>query len=277
MSIIRLVEILFVTDKLIYLQLQKTGCTHISLLLSKCVGGSQKTKHQILRNYNTGKFIVGSIRNPWKWYVSLWAFGCSGRGSLRNNLTKRNPYEILNGFFLGKIDKIKNEFEKPIKLWESTYQDYKNPENFRRWLKLLHDPIRRKDIDEGYPEHGICNFAGLMTYRYCRLYHKDFFLRTNRLKLRSYDDLTEFDKTHNLLNFIIRNESLEDDFINALKKAGYELDENKIKFIYDSSEKKTFKSRHFESSYYYDRETIDLIATSEKFIIEKYGYKPPIK
>ena len=267
---------MFVTDKLIYLQLQKTGCTHISMLLSKCVGGSQKTKHQQLRNYNTDKFIIGSIRNPWKWYVSLWAYGCSGKGSLRNSLTRHNPYEIVNGFFLVKIGKIKNELEKPIKLWETTYQDYKNPESFRKWLKLINDPKRKIDMNEGYPDHNISNFAGIMTYRYCRLYHKDFFLKKNQIKLRNYDDLVNFDKTNNLLDFIIRNESLEDDFIKVLKKIGYDLDENKIKFIHDNSKNKTFKSKHFDSSYYYDNETIDLVAKSEKFIIEKYGYKPPI-
>jgi len=266
---------LFITDKLIYLQLQKTGCTHISLLFSKIVGGVQKTKHQYLRDYNVDKFIVGSIRNPWKWYVSLWAFGCGGKGSLNNRLTERHLYDILNGFVKGKIENIKNELEKPIKLWRTTYQDYKNPEHFRKWLKLLHDPKRKKDIGEGYPDHIISNYAGIMTYRYCRLYHRDFFLKENQNKLRSYNDLIEFDKTNNLLDFIIRNESLEDDVVDVLKKVGYNLDENQIKFIYDSSKNKTFKSKHYDSSYYYDNETIELVTNSEKFIIEKYGYKPP--
>ncbi len=270
-----MVEVLFITDKLIYLQLQKTGCTHISLLLSKCVGGSQKSKHQYLRNYNTDKFIVGSIRNPWKWYVSLWAFGCSGKGSIKNSLTSRSLYTILNAFASGKIYDIKNELEKPVKLWKMTYQDYKNPDCFRKWIKLMHDPKRKNDIGEGYSKSTVSNFAGIMTYRYCRLYHRDFFLKENQIKFKNYDDLKEFDKTNNLLNFIIRNESLEDDLVNVLKKVGYNLDENKIKFIYDSAKNKTFKSKHYDSSYYYDHETIDLVAKSEKFIIEKYGYKPP--
>lgn len=270
-----MVEILFITDKLIYLQLQKTGCTHISLLFSKCVGGSQKTKHQYLKNYSVDKFIVGSIRNPWNWYVSLWAFGCAGKGSLNYTLTRRDLFDILNGFITGKIDKIKNELEKPVKIWKNTYRDYKNPENFRKWLKLMHDPIRKKDINEGYPEHSISNFTGIMTYRYCRLYHRDFFLKKNQVSLKNYGDLIEFDKTHNLLDFIIRNESLEDDVVDVLKKVGYNLDENKIKLIYENSKKKTHKSKHYDSCFYYNKETVDLIAKSEKFIIEKYGYKPP--
>ena len=267
---------MFVTDKLIYLQLQKTGCTHISFLLSKCVGGSQKTKHQYLRNYNTNKYIIGSIRNPWNWYVSLWAFGCGGKGSLKNKLTKRYPLEILNGFLIGNIDHIKNELKKPVNLWRMTYKNYKNPENFKKWLKLLHDSKRKKDIGEGYPQHCVSNFAGIMTYRYCRLYHRDFYLKKNKVNIKTYTDLKEFDRTNNLLDFIIRNESLENDVIDILKKAGYELNEDKIKFIYDNAKVKTFKSKHYDISYYYDSETIDLVAKSEKFIIEKYGYKPPV-
>ena len=267
---------MYITDKLIYLQLQKTGCTHISKLLSETVGGSQKTKHQYLLNYNTDKYIIGSIRNPWEWYVSLWAYGSGDKGSLKNRLTLHNPFEIIYGFFSGKINKIKNELEKPVKLWRMTYQDYKNPDCFRNWLKLIHDPNRKKDLDEGYPEHVISNFAGIMTYRYCRLYHKDFFLKENQNKIRNYNDLKKFDKTNSLLDFIIRNESLEYDLIDVLKKVGYDLDKNQIKFIHDNANIKTFKSKHFDSSYYYDKETIDLVTNSEKFIIEKYGYVPPI-
>lgn len=256
--------------------MQKTGCTHISKLLSECVGGSQKTKHQCLRNYNTDKYIIGSVRNPWEWYVSLWAFGCEGKGRLRNQLTRHHPLNVISGCVSGRIDNMKNEFEKPVHLWRTVYQDYKNRDNFKKWLKLLHDPQRRIDLNEGYPEHVVSNFAGLMNYRYCRLYQKDFFLKKNQIVLKSYDDLKEFDETHNLLDFIIRNESLEDDVFNILKKVGYNLDENKIKLIYDSSNSRTFKSVHYDSNYYYDKETVDIIAKSERFIIEKYNYRPPI-
>ena len=256
--------------------MQKTGCTHIAKLLSECVGGEQKTKHQYLQNYHTDKYIIGSVRNPWEWYVSLWAFGCNGRGSLRNRLTSHSPLDVISKLASGKIDHIKNEFKKPVHLWETVYQDYKNRDHFKKWLKLLHDPQRRIDLNEGYPEHRVCNFAGLMTYRYCRLYQKDFFLKKNQTGLKNCNDLKEFDKTHNLLTFIIRNESLEDDLVTILTKAGYNLDENKLKFIYENAKSKTFSSVHYDSNYYYDNETMNIIAEREKFIIEKYDYKPPI-
>ena len=80
---------MFVNERLIYLQLQKTGCTHVAMLLDKLIGGEQVGKHNRLpaRLESEGRLIVGSVRNPWDWYVSLWAFGCEQCGGLADRLT----------------------------------------------------------------------------------------------------------------------------------------------------------------------------------------------
>ena len=78
---------MFVCENLIYLQLQKTGCSQVTRLLEETVGGEQRRKHGRLDEPLSGRLLVGSIRNPWDWYVSLWAFGCSGRGAIRRRLT----------------------------------------------------------------------------------------------------------------------------------------------------------------------------------------------
>ena len=80
---------MFVTDKLIYLQMQKTACSHIAAMLAETVGGRKIGLHIPLprRLHSTDKHVVGSIRNPWDWYVSQWSYGCAGRGALRNRLT----------------------------------------------------------------------------------------------------------------------------------------------------------------------------------------------
>lgn len=270
---------MFVTDKLIYLQMQKTGSTHIASLLSKCVGGTQKKKHQCLQDYGTKKFIVGSVRNPWEWYVSLWAFGCGNRGDLHYRLTKRNLWRVLSRFvrlkYTLKYEDIRHELTKPVGLWRMAYQDYRNPECFRIWLKLIYAPQRKKDLGEGYPECSISEFAGIMTYRYCKVHMRDFLLGENQKILKDIDSLREFDKTHNILDFTIRNESLEDEVVRALQLVGYNINEKTINLIYNSAGDKTFKSKHYEPSFYYDEETINLVAEKEKLIIEKYSYTQP--
>ena len=39
-----------------------------------------------LKFYEHKKYMVGSIRNPYEMYVSLYAYGCSKKGKLYNTL-----------------------------------------------------------------------------------------------------------------------------------------------------------------------------------------------
>ena len=73
---------MFVNDRIAYLQLQKTASTHIAQLFREYVGGESLSKHSRLRDEHGDRHIVGSIRNPLDWYVSLWAHGCRNRGAL---------------------------------------------------------------------------------------------------------------------------------------------------------------------------------------------------
>lgn len=284
---------MFVTDKLIYLQMQKTACTHIASLLSKHIGGQQIGKHNYLEDFKTKKFICGSIRNPWDWYVSLWAFGCktAGSGFLHWKLTNTGfltypnfldfvksdeygPYNFTNVQIKDVLDYFFNEFKKPIFSWRDSYKDYKSSESFRKWLKLIYDPARSRDLYEGYSISSLSEFAGLMTYRFCGFFHRDFFNSNNFKNIRNIVELRKFDKNNNILDYIIRVESLEEDLIKMLEKVGYALDEKTKDLIRNSG--KTNVSSHLKTSHYYDEETINLIAEKEKLIIEKYNYKPPL-
>jgi hypothetical protein len=85
---------MFVSDKLIYLQMQKTASTHIAKTLAAVVGGEQFVQHQHLAIDPDGRLVVASIRNPFSWYVSLWAYGCRGGGGehgLYNRVTAAPP------------------------------------------------------------------------------------------------------------------------------------------------------------------------------------------
>ena len=69
---------MFEADRLLYIDLHKTGCSHIGRLLQETVGGRRLGKHNRPSAMPTDRMIIGSVRNPWDWYVSLWAFGCKG-------------------------------------------------------------------------------------------------------------------------------------------------------------------------------------------------------
>ena len=87
---------MLITDELVYLELQKTGCSHTIKILSalnnkNCkIIGKHNTYDSIPKedqgNFES-KLKIGNIRNPWDWYVSLWAFGCQKKGGLYNLVT----------------------------------------------------------------------------------------------------------------------------------------------------------------------------------------------
>jgi hypothetical protein len=257
---------MFVTDKLIYLQLQKTACSHIAAMLEQTVGGKKIGLHVPLprRLRSAGKYIVGSVRNPWDWYVSQWSYGCAGQGALRRRLCGRRLFRLF--------EKPVSELTKPVARWRETYKDHRDPEGFNRWLKMVFDPYRRKDLGEGYSKSPISKFAGLMTYRYVRIYSKN--LRRTR-GLTGLEGLKKFDEENNVLNHTIRVESIENDLIQALEAAGYRLSDGQISTIKRGAENRTNPSEHLPTEFYYDEETAGLVARNEKLIIEKYAYSPP--
>jgi hypothetical protein len=77
--------------------------THIYLNLTNLVNMFQSKKKE------KDKFIVGVVRNPLDVYVSLFGFGCSGKGGMKKQLTEQ---------------------------YNHLYESYKNINNFHNWMYL---------------------------------------------------------------------------------------------------------------------------------------------
>ncbi len=131
---------MYVSEHLVYLQLQKTACTHIANLLAKTLSGSQIGKHNRIPEVllSDKKPIIGSIRNPWDWYGSLWAFGCDGKGRLRWRLTKNKFQNLgLKKKPLSALISFLYDLKRPVEQWKNTYQNSKDPKLLKEWLQLL--------------------------------------------------------------------------------------------------------------------------------------------
>jgi hypothetical protein len=256
--------------------MQKTACTHIAKLLSKTVGGAQiKPKHSWLTDHTSNKMVMGSMRNPWDWYVSLWAYGSNEKGGLFDRLTKKSTTLGLKRMGLGRFRDGLHEIRKPTSLWEGSYGDPFDALLFRRWLHLVMNPARHRDLGERYSESSISEFAGFMTYRYCKLYLKDFFKEHVFNGIKSVTDLERYDAENNLIDLLVRTESLESDLVEALQTAGHSLTDQMVDIIYEASKSKVNKSARKKMAHYYDEATVELVRNAEVFLIEKYGYKPP--
>lgn len=277
---------MFVSEKLVFTELHKTGGTHISNWLSKLVGGEQIGKHNRIPPAYWDRFIIGSIRNPWDWYVSLWAFGCGGQGSVYRETTRRIDIKYLNRQLHSEmglprprpgqwIRQFWHDARKPVAKWASLYSDYSDSTAFRAWVRMMLDPARRFDMAEGFGFSPLARGFGLMTYRYLKLFTRlgDELYRDGTLQ--TLQGIRSVWLKKKLVNFVIRNEYLEQDMLKALGTAGISLPEQERTALLEASGKRTNTSRHLSVGHYYDKETIDLIFDREPLIIEQYGYEPP--
>ena len=268
---------MFVSESLIYLQLHKTGCTHIENLLRRTVGGEAIGKHERLPEGFPvgGRKLLGSVRNPWDWYVSLWAYGCGGHGGLHGQLT--GPRRWRGHGFRQRpalaMQRLLSEVGRSAREWRRLYADAANPALFREWLRQIHDPRHRHGVGEGYAESPMHRFGGFFTYRYVMLYarhpatlHSDVAATSTGLK-NLIDQGT-------LLDFVIRNERLEDDLLEALRHCGVSLSEDRITLI-RSGHRTNASTRSRDLDDYYDAETRALVRERDGILIEKYGYPEP--
>jgi hypothetical protein len=274
---------MFINDRLIYLQMHKTGCTHIARLLKEHVGGEKRTTHSLLTFDKGERTVIGSVRNPWDWYVSLWAYGCSGRGALRHLLT--SPFISLKqvkaaaaGFPGAPVDAAAHALgqlgRSPMRhrSWEATYGDPNDVARFRSWLKRVMSPEGKLDLGEGFALSSIRSFAGLFTYRFVKLNSDYRQWPKGTRSVKSQDDLERYWEEASVLDVCIRNEQLHQDLEKALVVAGYDLEEVGLPEDYRRN-----KSDHRPTEEYYDDETDALIREQESFLIRHFDYSSPLE
>lgn len=277
---------MFISDKIVFIHLQKTAGVHISQTLSKLVDGEKIKEHPQLPEHLRSRYIIGSIRNPWDWYVSLWAYGCGGKGSVQHNLVHRFSRRQLDKMqtkqlgsyrpsLLRRWKLLREEKAKPIEQWRENYRDANDAGQFQAWLKRLLDPRRAYDLQEGYALSEISSYWGLLTYRHLKLQSTMGDELYTSKSLKDYAHLKATYDNHILLNHTIRNESIAEDLIAALDNIGVNDKEAARKIIIAGDTKKHNASKRMSVGEYYDAECRELVAARERLIIDTYNYLPP--
>jgi hypothetical protein len=270
---------MLLNERFIYLELQKTGSTHTRNILKKIPGLNHEIygKHSLIgelpENLVSGfkdKLKIGNIRNPWDWYISLWAFGCMGQGMLFRNLTKKDYFLSKRAFkrMLTNVLNGKSAFKNiSFTNWNQFYTDPKNIRNFRCWLKLILDS-KKVDLGENYKKLPISDKIGLLTFRYLRLYTENG--QENLAVVSDLNSVFQLDKELNFMDVIFRIETLHEDILNAHQYLN--CSKRNLNDILNNFDKKTNSSVRGDKLPYYDRETFDLVNRKESLIIQKYGY-----
>ncbi len=267
---------MFISDELIYIQMQKTAGSHIAKLLRQLFDGEMIGKHNpaTLEQIKSGAYFVGSIRNPWEWYLSLWTFGVGGFGTVMRNLTKRNILPAMKILFKNPktgYQHCLDAITKDVKTWRGVYTHSDDITAFRRWLVLLHDSNQANHITKHYHSN-IAQQFGWMTYTYLCLYcHADKPL--SMMDFSQFAQLCQFEQDTCYIDDFIRQEALEQSLCNIIEKIR-PLNAIEKSLIMDAKTTNT-SHRALAISDYYDQACIELIQNRDKLIIEKFGYLPP--
>lgn len=277
---------MYITDRLVFVELHKTGGSHIGKWLSRLAPGEQVGKHNRVPTALRNRFILGSIRNPWDWYVSLWGYGCSGQGSVHRQVTRGADLSyvmrqlgremgVAGNPWRAMFTQMLHDIGKPSARWKATYRNPNDPAAFRDWLHMVMDVDRRYDLAEGYAFSPVAAWAGLLSYRYLKLFTSlDETLYTDE-RLASLNGTRECWAQSRIVQAVIRTEALEEDLLDSLGRAGYTLTEAQCAEVRAGRNDKTNTSRREAPAFYYDAATTSLVAEREALIIEHHGYVAP--
>jgi len=269
---------MYVSDEVIFLQLHKTACTHVTRVLQAHLGGEVSLKHSPLTINPQDRLILGSVRNPWDWYVSLWAFGCMSKGSLFSQLTasrakilmrsgRRSLRNLTNAWarFAITPDILTSDTGK----WNDVYREAADPEDFRLWLKGILSKEGQVRISDDYSVLPLNEFCGLLTYRFVSLFSDQSAWTKQSGSITNHEKLESYFQKHCVVQRFVRNESVESDLLETLEMLGVKANDE-----YFRGDRTNSSSRK-DVSFYYDEETIELVAHRDRFIIEQFGYAPP--
>jgi hypothetical protein len=191
---------MFISEQFAFLELHKTGCTHIrsvlkDLLEGELVGAHNQATSEMFTE--TRKFL-GSIRDPWEWYLSLWAYGCDKKGGVFYATTQS---------------------ENSL-AWRDTYDDISDARAFREWLYMMNDASFLADLGEGYSNCQVSRTTGFMTYRYLVLFCTKQGRRENLNRLSTFEQVKAYDENNCFIDYFIRNENLESDLFRGIETYG---------------------------------------------------------
>lgn len=282
---------MLVGERVIYLQLQKTGSTRITDLIQATVGAEERHKHDRIRREDladpeiAARRILGSIRSPWSYYVSLWAYGSRRAGGIyeRTTATPRMDQAKAGRGTLHKktvpLEDRDRKSRRRVKKWQTAYGDPEDRAAFRRWIRFLNDPDYLVDVGEGYGKSAISRHSGLLTYRYMVLFTLGVVpgephLGGHNPDLGTFDAVEAYAEEHLLCQDMIRMEHLADELEASLVAAGHDLTDEQRAMIHGRAEGRSEnRTKHLPAAWYYDDATRDLVAERDRFVIERHGYE----
>jgi hypothetical protein len=267
---------MIVTPAIAFLHFQKTGGNHVVKVLDRHFPTEQRGKHNGLPDDVDRPHVWMGIRNPWDWYVSLWAYGCGPKSNL-GTMLKMAPKDSAAALVRRHGQRpaewpvmarhIAAAMSKDAGFWRDCYADSHDPLRFRRWLLALLGPLSAES-GEDYSATRIHRFAGVMTARYLRVTSREGVWAKSRGRIADMADVAAYLDRHSVVTRFIRQESLDADVHAGLVEV---IGEDAIVATGDLA--RTNTSDHAGRDFYYDAATRDLVAARDTVIIARHGYR----
>ena len=247
-------------DNFIFLDVYRTGSTHVASLLEQiCPRPPLKLyRHASLTKgrpwgLTGGKKVFATVRNPWDWYVSLWAYGADGKSAIRRHL---QPHTSKAGM--------------------AALYDKGDPKAaFSLWLNKMHDPTElNRVMREHLPQSGLASAVGLYTYRFLRVTTRYPRLMLRRPFIGSPAGAVRYHRLMKAYDTVLRNENLTDDLIGFVQRMPLSFKPGAIDIIRAAGSRPKNTSSRSLASYrdYYSAADAALVASRDRFFITEFGY-----
>jgi hypothetical protein len=176
-------------ETFVYLDVQKTGSSFVASVLKKF--SREKLVRKVLHTgiggeYDATKFHFISVRDPYEQYLSLYSFGCQGKGKLVKRLTKRGLAHLYDGTAAG----------------------------FSAWLRFILDQNSAAYLP-GYGDlKEIPTIMGFQSYRVLQLAMRS--AQNALATCKNRNDVRAAFESNNISQYTVRTESLRADLLDLL-------------------------------------------------------------
>ena len=254
-------------------EMPKTGTTFLRNYFKQYKNVKITLHHDTLdqndkMNLSQKKYKIGTIRNPYLWYFSLWKWSCIKKknspifSDLTSKRIKIKRFKIKKNLF----KYILCQFLKNKKEIVNIFSDINSKNNFNQFLKILLDFKYRNLVSSDYSFIPHKNL-GFMTY---------YFLAHN-LSKKHFENLYSSEQELSLilkyldkkleLNYFLKTENLYNGLKIFLKKNN--MQNKQFKKIEKNSSKKT--KIHIKN--FITKQNLKLIEQKDSYLFEKFKYK----